>query len=67
MGSISFGISYQLRYYISNKDAAGMLLDLHIQSKFQWESTNHLFCGKVLVLVGYFVLLVSTLNNQHGQ
>jgi hypothetical protein len=40
MGFISFGISYQLRDYIPNKDAAGMLLDLHIQSKFQWENIN---------------------------
>jgi hypothetical protein len=29
MGSISLGIPYQLSDYIPNKDAAGMLLDLH--------------------------------------
>jgi hypothetical protein len=62
MGSISFGILYQHKNYIPNKDAVGMLLDLHIQSKFQWKSINHL-----LLLVGSFVLLVSTLNNHHGQ
>ena len=62
MGSISFGILYQLKDYIPNKDADGMMLDLHIQSKFQWESINHL-----LLLVCSIVLLVSTLNNHHGQ
>jgi hypothetical protein len=62
MGSISFGIPYQIRDYILNKDDDGMLLDLHIQSKFQWESINHLW-----LLIGSFVLLVRTLNNHHGQ
>ena len=62
MGSISFGISYQIRDYIPNKDDDGMLLDLHIQSKFQWESINHLW-----FLIGSVVLLVRTLNNHHGQ
>jgi hypothetical protein len=32
MGSIGFGIPYQPGDYIPNKDAAGMLLDLHIKS-----------------------------------
>jgi hypothetical protein len=53
--------------YIPNKDAAGMLLDLHMKSKFQWESINHLFCRKVLFLVGSFVLLASIFNSHHGQ
>jgi hypothetical protein len=67
MGSISFGIPYQLRDYIPIKDAAGMLLDLHIKSKFQRERIDNLFCRKVLLLVGYFVLLGSTLDNHHGE
>jgi hypothetical protein len=67
MGSISLGIPYQLSDYIPNKDAAGMLLDLHAKSKFQWENINHLFCRKVLLLVGAFVLVVNTLDNHHGQ
>jgi hypothetical protein len=67
MGSINSGITYQLRDNIPNKDAAGMLLDLYIKSKFQWENINHLFYRKVLFLVGSFVLLASTFNNHHGQ
>jgi hypothetical protein len=67
MGSISLGIAYQLGDYIPNKDAAGMLRDLHIKSNFQRESIDNLFCRKVLLLVGYFVLLASTLHNHHGQ
>jgi hypothetical protein len=35
LGSINSGITYQLRDNIPNKDAAGMLLDLYIKSKFQ--------------------------------
>jgi hypothetical protein len=66
-GCISSGIAYQLSDNIPNKEAAGMLLDLHIKSKFQWENINHLFCRKVLFLVASFVLLVSIFNNYHGQ
>ena len=66
--STSPGIPYQLSNCIPNADAAGMLLHIHVNAKFQWENLNQLFCRKVLFLSALFLfMLVKTSNNHYEQ
>jgi hypothetical protein len=52
---------HQLSKCIPNADAAGILL--HINTKFQWENLNQLFCRKVLFLTDFLFMNFFTFCN----